>query len=185
MKKVLFSSLLAAFMLSSVVAKEYSIDKSHTDLGFKIKHMGISNVKGNFKDYEGLVNFENGEFKKATAKIRVASIDTDSSARDKHLQQDDFFKAKAHPEITFEMTKYEKISNESGKMTGNLTMAGVTKEITLNAEIGGTAKGRDGKEKMGFSLSGKINRLDFKVGEKSAMLGDEINLQIEVEANEK
>lgn len=190
MKKLFFSSFLAACLLSSgLFAKEYVLDKAHTDVGFKIKHLQISNVKGNFKDYDAVIDFDpqSAEFKKLEANVKVASVNTENKTRDDHLQQDDFFKAKKFPELVFVMKSYQKIDNERGKMSGTLTLVGVSKDIVLDTEIGGTAKGRDGKEKVGFSLSGKIKRSDFNFapGSSALTLGDEINLNIEVEANEK
>lgn len=190
MKKILLSSLLAASLLSSgLFAKEYVVDKAHTDVGFRIKHLQISNVKGNFKDYDAVIDFDpqSAEFKKLEAKIKVASVNTENKNRDDHLQQDDFFKAKQFPELTFVMKSYQKISNEKGKMNGTLTIAGVSKDIVLDTEIGGTAKGKDGKEKVGFSLNGQIKRTEFNFAPSSSSmtLGDDVNLNIEVEANEK
>ncbi|EAL9108944.1 polyisoprenoid-binding protein, partial [Campylobacter coli] len=94
---------------------------------------------------------------------------------------------KQFPNMTFVMKKYEKIDNEKGKMTGTLTITGVSKDVVLDTEIGGTAKGKDGKEKVGFSLNGKIKRSDFNFapGTSTITLSDDINLNIEVEANEK
>ncbi|KAA6224928.1 MULTISPECIES: YceI family protein [unclassified Campylobacter] len=188
MKKILLSSLVAVSLLStSLLAKEYSLDKTHTDVGFKIKHLGISNVKGNFKDYSAVIDFDpaNFTFSKLEANIKVNSINTENTSRDKHLLQDDFFKEKSHPEIKFVMKKYEKISNEKGKMTGTLTMIGVSKDISLDTEIGGVAKGKDGKEKVGFTLNGKINKDEFNLAKDASTLGSEVSLSIEVEANEK
>jgi len=190
MKKILLSSFLAASLFSTgLFAKEYVLDKTHTDVGFKIKHLQISNVKGSFNDYDAVIDFDpaSATFKKLNAKIKVASINTNNKSRDDHLQQDDFFKAKQFPELSFEMKKYEKISNDEGKMTGILNLAGVSKEIVLKTEIGGVAKDRSGKEKVGFSLNGEIKRSDFNFAQDSSTLtlGDEVKLLIEVEANAK
>ncbi|EKQ4759490.1 polyisoprenoid-binding protein [Campylobacter coli] len=185
MKKILLSSLVAASLLSAgLFAKEYTLDKTHTDVGFKIKHLQISNVKGNFQDYDAVIDFDPAsfEFKKLEATIKVASVNTDNQTRDNHLQQNDFFKAKQFPNMTFVMKKYEKIDNEKGKMTGTLTITGVSKDVVLDTEIGGTAKGR-----WKSSLNGKIKRSDFNFapGTSTITLSDDINLNIEVEANEK
>lgn len=190
MKKTFLSSFLVACLLSGgLFAKEYVLDKAHTDVGFKIKHLQISNVRGNFKDYDAVIDFDpqSAEFKKLEASIKVASVNTENKSRDDHLQQDDFFKAKQFPEMTFVMKSYQKIDNEKGKMSGTLTLAGVSKDVVLDTEIGGVAKGKNGKEKIGFSLSGKIKRSDFNFapGNSTATLGDEVGLNIEVEANEK
>lgn len=190
MKKLLFSSLLVASLLSStLMAKDYVLDKTHTDVGFKIKHLQISNVKGNFKDYDAVIDFDPAtyEFKKFEAKVKVASVDTDNKTRDNHLLQDDFFKAKSHPEMSFVMKKYEKTSDSEGKMSGTLTIAGVSKDIVFDTEIGGIAKGKDDKEKVGFTLESEIKRSDFKFAPSTSnlTLGDEVKISVEVEANEK
>ncbi|MDE5591353.1 MAG: YceI family protein, partial [Helicobacter sp.] len=114
-------------------------------------------------------------------------INTDNQSRDEHLRGDDFFQTKKYPDMTFVMKKYEKISNEKGRVTGTLTLAGVSKNITLDSEIGGIAKGKDGKERIGFSLNGKIKRSDFKFASSISTLtvGDDVYLNIEIEAIEK
>ncbi|MBM0636856.1 YceI family protein [Campylobacter sp. VicNov18] len=190
MKKVLLNLFAVMFFLHvGASAKEFVLDKSHTDLGFKIKHLQISNVKGNFKDYSAVIDFDsmNLEFKKLEVVVKVASIDTDNQARDNYLQQDDFFKTHKYPDMTFVMKKYEKIGDHKGKMTGVLTIAGVSKDIVLNTEIGGVIKDQNSKEKIGFSLNGKIKRSDFQfaINTSTITLSDEISLDIEVEANEK
>lgn len=189
MKKIILSSLLVASLFSaSLLAKEYDVDKSHTNVGFKIKHLQISNVNGNFKDYSAVIDFDptNYEFKKLEATIKVASVNTENQTRDNHLQQDDFFKAKQYPDMTFVMKNYEKTSKEKGKMTGTLTIAGVSKDITLDTEIGGVAT-QNGKEKIGFSLSGKIKRTDFNFasGSSNITLGNDVDINVEVEAAAK
>ncbi|AJC90624.1 YceI family protein [Campylobacter subantarcticus] len=190
MKKILFGSFLAASILtSSALSKEFSLDKAHTNVAFKIKHLQISNVNGNFKEYEAVIDFDSAkfEFNKLQANIKVASINTENKARDAHLQQDDFFKAKNHPNITFTMSKYEKISDEKGKMHGVLNIAGVSKDIVLETEIGGVIKTDGGKEKAGFTLQGQIKRSDFNFAPDttSLTLGDEVQISIEAEINEK
>lgn len=189
MKKVILGLLLVASLFStSLFAKEYDVDKAHTNVGFKIKHLQISNVNGNFKDYSAVIDFDptNYEFKKLEATIKVASVNTENQTRDNHLQQDDFFKAKKYPDMTFVMKKYEKTSKEKGKMTGTLTIAGVSKDITLNTEIGGVIT-QNGKEKLGFSLNGEIKRSDFKFasGSSTLTLGDNVGINVEVEAAAK
>lgn len=190
MKKIFLSSVLAFSLLGSAAfAKEFTLDKSHTNVGFKIKHLQISNVNGSFKDYNAVIDFDpkTFEFKKLEATIKVSSVNTENQTRDNHLLQDDFFKAKKYPDMTFVMKKYEKISNEKGKMTGVLTIAGVSKEVVLDTEIGGVIKAKDGKEKVGFALNGLIKRSDFKFASSTSTitLSDDIKLIIEAEVLEK
>lgn len=190
MKKILFSSVLAASLLvSNALAKEFYIDKAHSNVGFKIKHLQISNVNGNFKDYDALIDFDskNYSFNKLEAKMKVSSINTENQTRDNHLQQDDFFKAQKYPSVEFVMKKYEKISNEKGKMIGTLSIAGVSKEISLDTEIGGVIKTDSNKEKAGFTLKANIKRSDFNFAPNTSTitLSDDIALNIEMEINEK
>lgn len=186
MKKILLSSVLAGFIFSSAFAQEYIVDKAHSEVSFKIKHLQITNVTGKFKDYEAVVDYDknNATFNKLQANIKIISVDTDNQTRDNHLQQADFFDSKKFPEMIFVMKKYKKEDNENGKMIGDLTIAGVTKEITLDVEIGGVAKGKDGKERLGFSLNGKIKRSEFNLAPKSSTiaLGDDVKISVEVEA---
>ena len=180
MKKLLGSILLASMIYSSAIAAEYNIDKTHTNIGFKIKHLSISNVIGNFKDYDAIIDYDKDKniFNKLEANIKVASINTENKARDEHLQKDDFFKASKYPQITFKMKKYTKINTNQGKALGTLSLAGVSKDIELNVDIGGTAVMR-GVEKLGFTLSGNISRKDFNFAPASSTiaLGDNITLK--------
>ncbi|AJC86278.1 YceI family protein [Campylobacter sp. RM16704] len=190
MKKILLSSIIVGSLVSiNVFAKEFNLDKAHSNVAFKIKHLQISNVNGNFRDYDAMIDFDSSNFKfnKLQANVKVASINTENKARDTHLQQDDFFNAKTHPNITFTMSKYEKISNEKGKMYGLLNIAGISKDIILDTEIGGIIKTDNGKEKAGFTLQGQIKRSDFNFAPKTSTLtiGDEIQINIEAEINEK
>lgn len=178
MKKILFIlAIFGAFL--NINAKEYAIDKANSSVSFNIKHLKLSNVKGDFKDYEAKIDFANGEFKALEAIVKVASIDTANKTRDNHLQEDDFFKAKSHPNISFKMNKYQKISENLGKITGILQIAGVEKEIALDAKFSDISD-----EKLGFILSGAIKRSEFKFapGSGSTSLGDEINLNIQIQA---
>lgn len=186
MKKLIL--LVAVSLLGSMLlAKDFDIDKVHSNVGFKIKHFGINNVNGNFRDYDGLIDFDENSktFKSIKATIKVDSINTDNEMRDNHLKSDDFFKANKYPEITFVMKSYQKSSDSEGKINGTLTIAGVSKNITLDAEIGGLIN-IEGKQKLGFSLSGTIKRSEFNFAPNtsSVILGDEIKLQIEIESTE-
>ena len=119
------STLLLTFGLAN--ASEYIIDNSHTTVGFSVKHMMITNVKGDFKTYDGMIDFDKDKktFKVLKASIDTASIDTENEKRDEHLKSDDFFNSTKFPKMTFEMTSYKADGNE-GKMDGNLTIRGIT-----------------------------------------------------------
>lgn len=189
MKKLFLSPLLVACIFTTgLLAKEYTLDKVHTNVGFKIKHLQISNVRGDFKEYDAVIDYDpaTSTFKKLEANIRVSSINTENQTRDDDLQTDAFFKASQYPELTFVMKEYQKIDDEKGKLSGVLTLAGVSKDIVLDVEIGGLANFQ-GREKLGFSLSGKIKRSDFNFAPDTSalILSDDVDLNIEVETYAK
>ncbi len=184
------SALLLTFGLAN--ASEYIIDETHTNVGFSVKHMMITNVKGDFKTYEANIDFDKDKktFKVLKASIDTASIDTENEKRDEHLKSDDFFNSAKFPKMTFEMTSYKADGNE-GEMNGNLTIRGITKPIKLKVEDISTVKDFKGQNRVGFSLEGKINRMDYdlkwnKVLEAGGVaVGDEVKIIVEIEAVEK
>ncbi|BCX79627.1 YceI family protein [Campylobacter sp. 19-13652] len=183
MKKIIYSTLAALALSSSLSADTFILDKAHSNVAFKIKHMGLSNVNGFFKDYSALIDFDvkENKFNALKADIKVASVDTDNSKRDEHLRTADFFNVDKYPDMTFEMTNY-KADGDDGKMVGVLTIAGVSKEVKLDTDINGHLQ-KDGKTIVGFSLSGKIKRsdFDFAQGFGSSLIGDEIKISIDGE----
>lgn len=169
MKKILW--LLVALSLSTVSAvnaTEYGFDKAHTHVGFSVKHI-LSMVQGEFKDYDGTFSFDPAkpEAGKVDVTIQTASISTDNDMRDHHLQSADFFDAATNPTITFKSTAVAKgDSDNQYKVTGNLTMHGVTKSVVLNVDFQGAdvmQMGPNGPEAKiaGFSATTKIDRRDF------------------------
>lgn len=183
-----FISRIAASMILSagfLSAAQYDLDKSHTNVGFTIKHMMITNVHGNFKAYDAEIDFDEKTktFKKFEADIEVASINTDNEKRDAHLRNDDFFAVDKFPQITFEMTSY-KADGDEGEMKGNLTIKGITKPVKFKIDdIASMGK------KIGFSMEGKINRSDFGLIWNKTLdlggvaVGEEVKLKIDVEAD--
>ena len=184
------SALLLTFSLAN--ASEYVIDESHTNVGFSVKHMMITNVKGDFKTYDANIDFDKDKkvFNVLKASIDTASINTSNEKRDEHLRSDDFFASEKFPKMTFEMTSYE-VDGDEGKMSGNLTIRGITKPVTLKVEDIATIKDFKGLNRVGFSLEGKINRLDYDLKWNKALefggvaVGDEVKIIIDVEAVEK
>ena len=145
------------------------LDPTHSELVFKVKHLMITNVKGEFRKFEAVIDGE--DFTKAaiTANIDVASIDTNNTDRDNHLKSPDFFDAPQFPSIAFTGTSFTKKDEENYVLKGNLTLKGVTKEVSLDVEFGGANKDPWGNEKAGFSVSGKINRNDFNLNWNAAL----------------
>lgn len=141
----------------------WAFDPAHSEITFKVKHLMITNVKGEFKQFDAVLNAADASFKNATASasIQVASISTNNDDRDNHLKSADFFDADQFPTIQFESTSLERFDDENGQLKGNLTIKGITKEVSFELEFGGISKDPWGNEKVGFSLNGKINREDF------------------------
>ncbi len=144
---------------------KWVIDPAHSEIQFKIKHLMISTVTGQFNKFEGTIETEDDDFATAIANFSadVNSISTNNEQRDAHLKNPDFFDADNYPRLTFESRKIEKLDEENYKVHGIFTLRGVSKEIILDAEFGGSVIDPWGNTRVGFSLSGKINRKDFGV----------------------
>ena len=166
---------------------KWVIDPTHSELTFKVKHLMISNVKGEFKTFQA--NIDGEDFTKSTisAIIDASSLSTNNNDRDTHLKSPDFFEIEKYPEITFVSTSIKKVDDDEFKLVGDLTIKGTTKEITLNTEFGGFMKDPYGNEKSGFSINGKLNRKDFGLNWNAAleaggvMVGNEIKINAEVQ----
>jgi polyisoprenoid-binding protein YceI len=144
---------------------KWSLDGTHSEIGFKIKHLMISNVSGNFNKFDADVETRGDDFTTAiiTAKIDVISINTNNEQRDAHLRTADFFEAEKHPQIIFTLTSIERADDETFNIFGQLTIKDTTKPIKLLAEYSGIAKDPWGNVKAGFTINGKINRKDFGI----------------------
>ncbi|SFI13311.1 YceI family protein [Halpernia frigidisoli] len=160
------------------MATTWKLDPAHSEITFKVKHMMISNVKGNFQTFDAEVQSEDDSFKnaKTTATIQTDSVYTNNSDRDQHLKGADFFDAEANPTITFST---DSLNDE---ITGHLTLNGVTKPIQLDVDFGGINVDPYGQTKAGFSFDGKINRKDFGLVWNAAletggvMVSDEVKI---------
>ncbi len=178
--------LLLTFVFSFANAKEFIIDNTHTHIGFSIKHLMISNVKGNFNNYTAEIDFDPATktFKKLNAKIETASVDTGIVKRDDHLRSADFFDVEKFKTISFVMT-----GMKDSKIVGNLTIRDITKEVVLTPTINGVIKFQN-RDRVGFTLEGKINRKDFGLTWNKAletggvMVGEDVLLIVDVEAIE-
>jgi polyisoprenoid-binding protein YceI len=180
--KLSLASLLAS---TALFAGTYNVDVSHSDIGFKIKHMMISNVKGSFDTFSGVIEYDEATktFKAITGKIETNSINTANEKRDTHLKSADFFDAVQYPEITFVLKKVEENS-----AYGELSIRGIKKVVKLELENNGIAKDPWGNQRMGLSLKGEINRKDFGLNWNKALetggvlVGETVKLEIELEA---
>lgn len=176
---------LATLLASGALyAATFNVDKSHSNVGFKVKHMMVSNVVGNFKDFSGTIEYDEKTktLKSINGIVAVASINTENAKRDKHLRADDFFAAEQFPQIKFESTKID-----GDELIGKFTLRGVTKEVKFELENNGTIVNHRGKTVVGLSLYGKINRKDYgvrynKVLETGGLaVGDTVRLIIDIE----
>lgn len=185
----LLAAAFIAVAASVVHADTYEIDGSHSEVGFKVKHL-VGRVPGRFKKFSATIEYTPGkpESWKVDAKIDPASIDTANEKRDGHLRSADFFDVEKFPEMSFKSTKVTDVKGDAAKLTGDLTMHGVTKSVTLDLEIGGTTKDPWGNAKAGFAAKGKINRKDFGIvwnktlDTGGLMLGEDIDVSLEIEA---
>jgi polyisoprenoid-binding protein YceI len=172
-----------------MATQTWTLDPTHSELQFKIKHLMISTVSGQFNDFKATVETEDNDFSKAKVQFEAAvdSISTNNEQRDAHLKNGDFFDIEKYPAIIFESSKMEKIGDDEYKLYGILTMRGVSKSIVLNAEFGGITKDPWGNTRTGFSVTGKINRQDFGMSFGAVtetgglLLGDEVKINANVQ----
>lgn len=141
----------------------WKIDPAHSEINFKVKHLVISTVTGQFSKFNASIETDKEDFSDAKINFEadINSIDTNNEQRDGHLKSADFFDSENHPRLTFISKSVKKISDHEMKVTGNLTLRGVTKEITLDVIYNGTVSGFGGTEVAGFEVRGKLNRFDF------------------------
>ena len=187
MKKLtlLLSGLVMTAFTTFAQQAQWQSDPYHSKLAFGIQHMGISEVDGRFGDFQVTIKADKPDFSdaKVSMKVVTASINTDIEARDNHLKSADFFNAEQHPEILFESTGVKKAGANKYKLTGNLTMNGITKPVTMDLWHRGTVDGKENKKIAGFQLTGTLKRSDFKIGDKfgAPMLSDEVRIKADGE----
>ncbi len=144
---------------------KWVLDPTHSELGFKIKHLMISNVTGYFKDFNVEVKTKEDDFSTAQihAKVQMNSINTNNEQRDEHLRNSDFFAVETYPELEFRSTKISRIDDETFNVHGDLTMKGITRPVKLTVEHSALTKDPWGGERTGFVITGKINRTEWGV----------------------
>jgi polyisoprenoid-binding protein YceI len=141
----------------------WALDPAHSEIQFKVKHMMISTVSGEFVRFDASIETEGDDFTQAQIKFNadVNSVSTKNEQRDGHLKSEDFFDAANHPELTFESTSLNQAGDGQYTLSGNLTIKGVTQPVTLDVEHTGVIKDPYGNNRAGFEVMGKINRKDF------------------------
>jgi polyisoprenoid-binding protein YceI len=188
-----FISLVLSITLMAplnALAATYTLDPSHTTIGFKVKHLMIANVKGSFEKFKGTVNIDEKDIarSKVNVTVEVTSINTNIVKRDEHLRSGDFFDVAKYPVMIFESTKVERAGADKLKVTGDLTIKGVTKQVVLAVEgPSGEIKSPQGVAKRGASATAAINRQDFgvswnrKLDAGGVLVGDEVQISIDAE----
>lgn len=169
---------------------KWAVDPTHSEVEFKVKHLMFTNVSGNFNIFTVHAETSDDDFNNAKVDFsaEVASVNTNNEQRDEHLRGTDFFDAAQFPTITFTATKYIAVDNDgSYELTGDLTLHGVTKSITLSVEFGGVIKDPWGNIKAGFTINGKINRKDFGLSWNAAletggvMVSEDVRINCEIQ----
>ena len=190
--KFIRNILLASLVALPVLAQEtWTVDKSHSTANFKIRHF-TANVVGAFNDFDGTINLDRANPAKSSVEftIQTTSIDTNSENRDKHLRSPDFFEVEKFPTITFKSTAVAAKGKDAFDVTGDLTMHGVTKRVTLPVTFGGFMKTSRG-EKAGFEIETTLNRKDYGIvwnralDEGGFMLSDDVKITINLEVDKK
>jgi len=168
---------------------KWTLDPTHSELVFKVRHMMITNVKGEFRKFDASILSDGADFTKSSIDVTIdaASIFTNEDKRDGHLKSADFFDVENFSTLTFKGISFKKAGEDEYKLTGELTIKGVSKEVELDVEFGGINKDPWGNEKAGFSVEGKINRKDFGLNWNAALetggvlVSEEVKISAEVQ----
>ncbi|VAX21568.1 Protein yceI precursor [hydrothermal vent metagenome] len=185
-RSFLILALSLTLVSSSAFAAEYDVDKAHSSIGFAVKHMVISSVRGNFTDFKGEFEIDENALTHVKATVYLKSINTNEQKRDKHLLSPDFFDAEMYPEMLFISTKVTHSGNKYS-VTGELTIKAITKSVTLKGELLGVIKDPWGNERAGFHAEGKINRKEFGISFHKLLeagglvVGDEVTIILDIE----
>lgn len=193
MKKLFTTTFAAALLCASFTNAqaepvEYEFDTVHSQIIFFVDHLGFAKSEGEFLDFDGGFTFdpENVEASKVDVVIDTASISLDDQKWDDHMKNADFFDVEKYPEMTFKSTSIEKTGEDTGKLTGDLTMLGQTHPVTLDVKMNKVgAHPRSGKQHAGFSATGSLKRSTWGMNYGLPMVGDDVEIRLEVEASKK
>ena len=171
----------------------WTVDKSHSKVGFSVSHLVITDVDGFFKDYEAQISSNGDDFSTANVELKVntSSIFTDNEKRDDHLRSDDFFNSEKYPQMTFKGKSMKKVGDKKYKLTGDFTIRDVTKQITLDVTYNGMVKDPWGNTKAGFKITGEIDRFDYNlkwdkaIEAGSLVVGKDVELVIDLQLVKK
>ncbi|MET9549859.1 YceI family protein [Streptomyces sp. NPDC006627] len=174
----------------AALSGDYTIDPTHSTIGFVARHAMVTNVKGSFRDVSGTLHLDGADPSRSTASIdvRMDSIDTGNADRDGHLKSADFFKAEEFPEMTFRTTKAEALGGDDYRVTGDLTILGTTKPLSIDLEFNGAATDPFGNERVGFEGKAEILRSEWGLTWNAALetggvlVSDKIKLNFDISA---
>jgi len=172
MKNINRMLILLALITATLSAQtNWKFDKAHSEIGFNVTHMLISEVSGNFKEYSGTIVSSSEDFQnsKIEFEAQIASIFTDNETRDKHLRSDDFFNAEKYPTLKFVSKSFTKVEGKNYKLIGDITIKGTTKEVTFAVKYNGTITGPWGKTRAGFKITGELDRFDYGLNWNKAL----------------
>jgi polyisoprenoid-binding protein YceI len=170
----------------------WQLDTAHTHVGFAVKHMMVSTVRGQFKKFSGTVELDEQHPERSRVEVTIdpASIDTGDERRDGHLRTADFFEVEQYPEIRFVSTKVERSGEDEYRVAGDLSMHGITRPVTLEVALEGQSRDMQGQRRAGFALRGAVNRKDYDLTwnvaleQGGVLVGDKVQLLIDAEVFE-
>jgi polyisoprenoid-binding protein YceI len=172
-----------------VPAGTWKVDPAHSSVGFSVKHLGIANVRGKFEEFEGTLEIGEGDTSaRAYGTVQGVSVNTGDAGRDEHLRSADFFGVEANPELRFESSGIEHVNDETFEIVGDLTMNGVTKAISLKAEVQGEETDPWGNERVALEVTGQLNRGDWNMtfnqalGSGNLLVGEKVKLVLDIAA---
>ena len=179
----------AAAIATHVPTGTWSVDPSHSTVGFSVKHLGIATVRGRFEDFEGTLDVgEDISSARAYGTAQAVSVNTNDAQRDDHLRSPDFFGAEANPALRFESTAIRPLDDETFEIEGDLTMNGVTNAVTLKAEVQGTEIDPWDNHRVALEVTGQLNRGDWNMtfnqalGSGNVLVSDKVKLSLDVSA---
>jgi polyisoprenoid-binding protein YceI len=172
-----------------IPAGTWIVDRAHSRVGFAVRHLGISNVRGEFREFEGTLEIDDDlSTARAHGSVQVASVDTNESRRDDEIRSSNILDAAQFPAVTFEATKIENLDGEELRIAGRLTIHGVTNEVVLHADVGGTDLDLFGNERVGLEVTGVLARSDYAIkltqalGSGNLVVGEKITFTLDLSA---
>lgn len=173
-----------------MTTNNWNIDGTHSSIGFTVRHMVFSKVRGRFATYTANLALDEADLTRSTIEVSIdaASIDTGTDQRDGHLRSPDFFDVEKYPQLRFRSTRIEKVDDESYRMIGELTIRDVTREVVLDVEATGKGKDPWGNERLGFVAKTSFNRKDYGLNWNQlleaggVLVGDKIDIELDIQA---